>query len=70
MVNKKKDYNDVPVEYCGVCLSLKIFTLPGHNKSEEIPYCGVCGNTDIEESHIILHKRKYKEKYGKDYTAS
>lgn len=70
MVNKKKEFNDEPVEYCTVCLSLKTFSLPSGDDSEDIGYCGDCGNTDLDHTHIVLHKRMYKEKYGKDYLDS
>lgn len=67
MVN---DYNDEPVEYCTICLSLKTLTLDSGDIGEDIPYCGDCGNSDLAETHIVLHNRMYKERYKKSYLDS
>lgn len=57
----KEEYNDIPVEYCKDCLSLKIKDM------SDIPYCDECGSTDIEETHIKDWEEKYKNKYGNTY---
>lgn len=68
MVTKKDDYNNVPVEYCKICLSLKSLTLSYNNTvKSNIAYCGDCGNSEIDVCHIEEHQKKYFEKYGKEY---
>lgn len=71
MVKNKSQYNDEPVEYCKVCLSLNIHTLTsGKDITDDIAYCGDCGNSEVDSTHIVLHNRMYKEKYGKRYIDS
>lgn len=55
------DFNDIPVEYCTKCLSLRVMNYQGRVKS----YCDECGCTDIEKIHIEEWEKLYSKKYGK-----
>ena len=65
MIDKKSNYNNIPVKYCKVCLDLKILSITHNNKEEE--YCGKCGSTDIDTSHINNFNLKHIDLYGEDY---
>lgn len=43
----KNEYNDIPVFYCGGCLSLRIM---GDDMTGD--YCPDCGSVDVRECHI------------------
>lgn len=57
------DFNDIPVEYCTKCLSLRIINYQGRVKS----YCDECGSTDTNKGHIDDWEKLYKQKYGKAF---
>lgn len=71
MVTKKEDYNNILVEYCKTCLSLKAMMLSyGKNLISDVTYCGDCGNSEMDSCHIEEYNKMYKEKYKKDYLDS
>ena len=53
----KEEYNDIPVLYCGRCLSLRVM-----NDEVMGDYCPDCGSTDIREAHIEEWEKLVKEK--------
>lgn len=63
-MGKLEEYNNIPVHYCKVCLSLKIKTVV---EGLNLDYCEECGGTDIEESHIEEWQNLYRKRYGFDY---
>lgn len=56
----EQDYNDIPVEYCTKCLSLRIINYQGRVKS----YCEECGNVETATTHIDNWEEMYKKRYG------
>ena len=79
MITKKDDYNNVPIEYCSVCMNihLKNVEFPKYDESgkivrfteseRKITYCVDCGNTDIKSTHVSEWEDFYEEKYGKKF---
>lgn len=74
MVDKKTDYNNVPVEYCKTCLSLNVrFAKLGLSSASpdapktEVTYCGACSNAEIGTTHITEWEDMYESKYGKKF---
>ena len=63
MISQKKDYDNVPVTYCKTCLSLKVKNIENPN----VAYCVDCGNTDLEETHILDWEKLYEEEYGEKF---
>lgn len=59
---KQVDYNEEPVFYCKICLSLAIKSING-----EFNFCDTCMNTDIESTSIEKWEILYKQKYGTNY---
>ena len=60
MVQSKKEYDDEPVLYCDLCLSLKIRYTGGED------YCDSCGSIHISETDIDTWSDMYKKMYGED----
>lgn len=60
MITKQDNYNNVPVDYCKTCLSLKIKDI----KNPSQGFCISCGNTSIGKIHIEEWEDKYVERYG------
>lgn len=58
----EENYNDEPVYYCPICLSLRIKIF-----DSSVDYCDDCGHTEIKTTDIESWKRMYREKYGKDF---
>lgn len=56
MTNNTENYNDEPVYYCAKCLSLRILT-----DETTGDYCPDCGSTDIQQAHITVWEKLYKE---------
>tara|TARA_B100000768_G_C11280315_1_gene378198 strand:+ start:1892 stop:2245 length:354 start_codon:yes stop_codon:yes gene_type:complete len=63
MISQKKDYDNVPVTYCKTCLSLKVKNIENPN----VAYCVDCGNTDLEETHILDWEKLYEAEYGEKF---
>ena len=45
---EEQDFNDIPVEFCNKCLSLRVMNYTGRIQC----YCDECGSTDIGKAHI------------------
>lgn len=60
-INKKEQYNSIPVHYCKNCLSLKIIAGDGYD------YCDECGGTSIETCSIEEWEKLYEDNYGYNY---
>lgn len=60
-MDKKQEYNDIPVYFCGQCLSLRIKSI------DDYDYCVDCGNTNIKIDHIDNWLEKYEYKYDEQF---
>lgn len=60
MAYSKDDYENEPVHYCAVCISLNIKELP----KAEFDICGECGNTDIKITDMDTWAHLYTTEYG------
>lgn len=58
-----EDFNDIPVEYCKKCLSLRIINYQGRVKG----YCEECGNVETGLAHIEEWEKMYEKRYGKSF---
>lgn len=72
MITKQDDYNNVPVTYCKVCLSIQIKVIEfekKHPKDEcrDVDFCPGCGNTDVDKVPIGEWEEMYEEKYGEKF---
>lgn len=71
MISRKSDFNNVPVEYCKTCLSLKLKTVEFENseagENRDVTYCVPCGNTELGTAHIEEWEDLYEEKYGEKF---
>ena len=69
MVDKKSDYNNVPVAYCRTCLSLAVKDAKLSATSETtVGYCGKCSNGDIGEAHIHEWEEMYEKVRDKSFS--
>lgn len=59
--DNQNNYNDEPVFYCKHCLSLKIMN---ESKMFDLEYCGDCGSTNIDQTHISNWEEIYRQRYG------
>lgn len=61
--SKQKEYNDIPVEWCARCKSLKIIS--NDKTSYELTgiecYCGNCNSTSLNQGHIGEWNKEYLE---------
>lgn len=68
MITKKQDYNNVPIFFCKSCIKIKIKEVDlNKSKGTKVSYCGDCGSTDIDESHITEWEERYVDRYGKKF---
>lgn len=61
--NGKDSYNNIPVEWCARCKSLKI--LSNSESSYKLTgikcYCGECNSTSLSKGHIDQWEQEFKE---------
>ena len=55
------EYNNIPVEYCPVCLSLDIRNV---EDIDDLEYCTDCGNTTTETTTIFEWREMFLRRYG------
>ena len=65
MLDKTKDYDEEPVQYCARCYSLKIM----HDDTTDSDICSVCGSTDIATTTIDRWEKLYKNRYGHKFVS-
>lgn len=63
IMDEEQDFNNIPVEYCSKCLSLRVMNYTGKYKC----YCDECGSVDIRKAHIEDWAKMFEQKYGKCY---
>ena len=67
----KEEYNNEPVFYCGVCLSLKIKEYDNEEVHKIMKdsncYGAMCTSTDISSALIVDWEKMFQNKYGYKY---
>lgn len=59
------EYNDIPVVYCPICLSLDIRKEKDYESDEDICYCSKCGSTSLKTTTIFEWRELYRIRFGK-----
>lgn len=55
------EYNNIPVAYCPICLSLAI--IDENFCGQDVSVCTKCGTTNIRETTIFEWREMYKARY-------